>query len=144
MAEATVKWTMACTLKEEKEEIKRKRTEVRCTDARGFIKREHKVTPRSPRHTGFDTPPTALSWPPPAHQETDARRTAWSPSSLFALLTVIKKKGSVGCKYRVGEAAVTRGDLLNDQNERPRVNNIDPNNHKLSIDVFLQTQRRWS
>lgn len=40
------------------------------------------------------------------------------------------------------KAAVTRGDLLNDQKERLQVNNIDPDNHKLSIDLFLRAQRR--
>lgn len=60
MAETTAKLTMLCVLKDGKREIKRKSSEVRCTEARGFSEREHKVTPRSPRHTGFDAP-TALS-----------------------------------------------------------------------------------
>lgn len=53
--------------KEKKEGIKRNGSEVRWAEGRDFSEREHKATPRSLRHTGFDTP-TASSWPPPARR----------------------------------------------------------------------------
>lgn len=42
--------------KDKKEGIKRNGSEVRWAGGRDFSEREHKVTPRSLRHTGFDTP----------------------------------------------------------------------------------------
>lgn len=59
-------------LKEKREEIKRKRSEVRCTEARGFSEWEHNVTLRSLRHTGFDTPHSFIlisTWSPGNRRE---------------------------------------------------------------------------
>lgn len=99
---------------------------------------------RSPKHTGFDTPNGFILTSTCSPGNRHARRTAWSPSSPLTLLTVIKTVQS-GLQIASGrKAAVTQGDLLNYQKERPRVNNNDPDNHKLSIDVFLRAQRRWS
>lgn len=146
-----VRWEMVCTMrkmeeeKEKKEGIKRNRSEVRWTEERDFSEREHKVIPRSLRHTGFDTP-TASSWPSPARYEPKsgcARWTACSPSSPLAcaLLTVIKTVQSGLQIPGRRKAPVTRGNLPNNQKERLRMNHIGPDNHTIFSDVYLRAQR---
>lgn len=136
-AEATAKGTIVCTLKEK---IKRKRSEVRCTQARGFSEREHKVTPRSPTHTGFHTPIGFILIFTCSPGNTD-EEDGLVPEFSFCSPNCNKNSQS-GLQIASGrKAAVTRGDLLNDQKERPRVTNTDLDKHKLFIDVFLQPQR---